>query len=301
MKAPLRMIANLISAVRSANYRFGNGVYGTNVVMTGPWTSDIAAHMLRRKVYELELNYIHSFQCDSYSFLEEVPFLVGLRIVGQDAKDFAPVNRLGVLRTIEIEQTPTPNVDFHKLPLLERVLISWFPKAERLFDNTNLKYLSLYKYPKQLSSQPFRTLLNLEKLRLADSGLSEVESLSELTGLRELDLLMLHHLCSLQGIESLVQLRKLRIESCRKIASIEPLRDMTQLEILSISDCGKIPTLEPIRALTRLRTLHFYGKTEILDGNLQVLRELTNLRDVRFANRGHYSLRREEFPPFDRD
>jgi hypothetical protein len=46
--------------------------------------------------------------------------------------------------------------------------------------------------------------------------------------------------------------------------------------------------LHPIAGLTELTGLHLYESTRIVDGDLEPLLGLRNLRDLRIMNRKHY-------------
>jgi Leucine-rich repeat (LRR) protein len=125
-----------------------------------------------------------------------------------------------------------------------------------------------------------------------------VHILRVLQHLRELGLFFLTKLESLQGVEDLTSLEILNIETCKKISSIEQVSKLTNLRQIAFANCGDIESIEPLRNLKKLEILHFYDSTNVLDGDLSALTELPNLKDVRFMNRKHYSLRCEQFAPF---
>jgi hypothetical protein len=93
-------------------------------------------------------------------------------------------------------------------------------------------------------------------------------------------------------------LEVLDIETCKKIGQLDQVSDLTHLKQLTFANCGDIASIKPIRNLKNLETVHFWESTNILDGDLLPLAELPNLKDVRFKNRKHYSLRCEQFSPF---
>lgn len=260
--------------------------------------------MKNNSVNELELNYMQGYKVsksnqfyrgcniESYDFLpNEVPFLIGLKIVNQEANDFSPIEKLLSLRSLSIELTPKPkSLILGKLSNLEHLNIEWFKGAEDLFKCNNLLRLSINYYPKNLGSLPFTKLNNLEYLRLATGGLEEIENFSKLDKLRELELLSLNHLKSINGLESLISLERLRIESCKKIKSIDPIRGLTKLKSLWIDDCGDISSLEPVKRLTNLEWIQFTMSTRITDGNLRFLLDLPKLKNWAFADRNNYNI-----------
>jgi hypothetical protein len=277
-------------------YKVVEGRFGPRVTVTGRWSEKLIPWMRSKGVTELELN--RSLGCeiaDSYAFLHELPFLTGLRIVGQSPKDFSPILSLRDLRALEIEVTEKPRrLDLGHLDKLEILVIDWFSGAEGLFECERLRDLSIDGYAGSLGSLPFGKLLSLQDLRLAGGGLAEINSFAELRQLRRLQLLDLKQLGSLQGIQDLCSLQRLRIDGCTRINSIEPVRNLSQLEFLWMVDCGTIESLRPVQNLRKLKSLLFGGKTVIKDGDINVLLELPELSHWGFPHLKKYNLRQDD-------
>jgi hypothetical protein len=278
------------------HFKVVEGRFGPRVTLTGPWSEKLIPWMRSKGVTELELN--RSLGCeieDGYSFLQELPFLTGLRLVGQCPKDFSPILSIRGLRALEIELTEKPKgLELGRLDKLEILVIDWFSGAESLFECGRLRELSIDGYPGSLGSLPFGKLVGLQDLRLAGGGLTEIGSFAELSELRRLQLLDLKHLQSLRGIEGVCALQRLRIDGCTRINSIEPVRNLSQLEFLWMVDCGDVESLKPVQNLHKLKSLLFGGRTVIKDGDISVLLELQELSHWGFANLKHYNLRQDD-------
>jgi len=105
-----------------------------------------------------------------------------------------------------------------------------------------------------------------------------------------LDLRTLTDLDPIAGVAR--TLRSLEFNACRKIGRLDGLRPLENLRTLHVLDCGDIESLAPIRGLP-LETMLFYESTNIRDGDLNVLLDIRSLRDAWYADRRHYSHRRD--------
>ncbi len=102
-----------------------------------------------------------------------------------------------------------------------------------------------------------------------------------------------------RGLSRFQVLRRLMLDSCRHLSELGFLAAMRDLEVLSLSDCGRIDSLLPIEGLGRLERLHFYGSTNVQDGDLSVLERLPSLRGAYFQRRRHYRGLTARFPTLD--
>jgi hypothetical protein len=66
------------------------------------------------------------------------------------------------------------------------------------------------------------------------------------------------------------------------------LSGLIGLRELDVSESGSLDSLAPIVGLTGLERLYMYGSTTIADGDLTPLLGMTQMRDLRMMNRGHY-------------
>jgi hypothetical protein len=82
-------------------------------------------------------------------------------------------------------------------------------------------------------------------------------------------------------------LATLLINTCGGITAIDDIAALRNLSTLSVANCGNIDSLHPIAGLTELTGLYLYESTRIVDGDLEPLLGLRNLRDLRMKSRKH--------------
>lgn len=294
----MRFASNVILSLSKRPFRLARGEWGVKVRVVGAWEPSIAEFVVAHGLAELELNYIHGFSDNRSSpvFLPQMRKLRGVKIAYGAYEDLSPVGDLADLEYLAVTfSRSTHGLRLERLPRLTKLALEWYPGAEGLFELEHLQDLALFVYPGKAGSQPFARLRQMREMRISSCGLEEIEAFAGMTNLTRLELLAMAHMRSLHGVEGLTGLRSLRVEACPQITSIEPVAGLTGLRHLSISDCRGIQSLAPLRGLERLERLEFWGSTRIIDGDLQVLRELPRLREVRFENRRHYNARRQEF------
>ena len=289
-------LTNLIRKLTGRNFKLVDGMFGPRVALTGDWSPKVGWWMSSHGIEELELNYIYDCKIgESYAFLDEIPFIKALRIVHQDASDFHHIENLKDLRSLQIELCNKPkNFQIDKLKNLEILEIDWFAGAEALFNCPSIRKLSIDHFPKNLGSGLFKSLPLIEDLRIANSGLEEIENIRYLHKLKRLQLLNLKHLRALNGIENLRSLIRLRVDGCKQINSIFLLRSLENLEFLWLIDCGDIDSLDAICGLTKLQSVLFGGSTVIRNGDLSPLLDLPSLEHWGFANLKHYNVKQED-------
>jgi len=252
--------------------------------------------MERWNIKGLELNYSKGFESNNdFTFLESLSFLIELDVIDDFVEDISAVNSLHHLKNLRITTYCKTEIDFSKFPDIEHCSIVWRPLAKSIFNSTSLKTLIISDLAEK-ESNIFKELINLEMLTLYDAQLREIDNFRYLTNLTELRLYGCKNLTSLKGIENLTKLKILEIENCRKIYKINELENLTDLRELNISNNYDIETLTPLKNLENLEKIFFYEQSNILDGNVEILKSLPKLKDVRFQKRSHYNLSVYDFP-----
>jgi hypothetical protein len=173
--------------------------------------------------------------------------------------------------------------------------LEWRDSVKSLYDCTTLKHVFINNCP-VTSLHAFDKLKNLEYLSLKSPKLESIGDVKTLQKLNFLGIYIAGELSSLEGIEQFHNLEMLEIERCRKISNIEPVKALKKLQRLMIANCGKIDSLKPVAELKKLREIFFHESTNILDGNLAILKSLPNLEDVSFQERRHYNCKWEDLP-----
>lgn len=107
---------------------------------------------------------------------------------------------------------------------------------------SNIKKIELYglnKIEKFFNSTS--TSVNiLEKVKIENSSLKNLDNVSCFQNLRSLYLISLTHLENLQGVSVLAQLEKLDLSGCNMVATLEPLLDLPNLNELKLSSCDAL-------------------------------------------------------------
>jgi hypothetical protein len=266
---------------------------GLCMVLEGPWSNSYRDQISKDRVTTLRLSKSAGWKAEDLGFLRQLRGLHGLEIYNWDVKDISAVNDLQSLRKLCLEcnyQTP-PN--YSGLTRLKSCFIRWRPKSDDLFDCGTLQYLNVVNYPYH-DLNPLQALNKLRVLKLTSSKLTALDGIESLQSLETLDLFRCKTLQTLEGIQSCANIRSLTIDTCSNVENLEPVGELHELRYLAINNCGNIRSLKPLMGFQKLEHLFFIENTNILDGDLSVVRSLSALRDTWFANRPHYSSSREE-------
>ena len=104
---------------------------------------------------------------------------------------------------------------------------------------------------------------NLQDLWIKWSGLTDINAIQGVPGLRYFHLGSSTGLRSIHPLAELIKLRWLGLENLRRIRTLEPVGALTQLEGLTLQGSmwsnWKVRTLMPLRSLTGLRYLALAG------------------------------------------
>lgn len=277
------------------NWSIENGTYGPRMVVTGPWSPKAEALIENRGIKELELNYAKGWSGHDYSFLDHLAGLDALDITDWNATDITAIHSLHGLRRLDVSTYCKTEIRFSQFPHLEECSLEWRPKARSLFEHAGIKKLFINKCPgKDLTS--FEKMTGLRSLSLASPKIETLEGIAALNKLTFLGIYVARRLTGLDGLQALTDLVQLEVTDSRRIKDISPLANLHKLEELHLNNDGEIETLKPIAGLKHLRVVLFYESTNILDGDLSVLKGLPKLENVALMERRHYSHKRRDLP-----
>jgi len=120
-------------------------------------------------------------------------------------------------------------------------------------------------------------------------------TLNGLSGLKNVDIISLNGFKQLESINDLsycLTLKELTFEKCKIPNDVSTLSSLVNLEKLVFDDCKNIESLAFIRKLPNLKYLSFDGNTKVMDGNLDFLKELSNINiEIYFTDRKHYNIK----------
>lgn len=260
------------------------------LMIQGAWTPDIAAHMSSNEIRGLYLNHARGWECTSYAFLRDLPWLRLLDIIDLPIEDLSSVSELHSLTHLSLQAQITGPVDFAALEQLRQCHFTWWRGARGIFECSSLEKLDI-RSVKDAELAGLSQLQNLRTLTL-QGNIRSLESLSALQKLEKLELIDCRNLEDLSALERLPNLRWLAIDGSKKLRSLGPVGKAETLQVLDLSNIGAIPSLSFLASLKKLRALAFAGtNTSIEDGDLSILESLPDLSMLMFASRKHYSHR----------
>jgi len=263
---------------------------GRDAVLEGPWGPELEELVRSGAVDGLSINFAKGFTGPDIEFVRDLP----LRRVFMIARHIDDVAALGTLHDLEflhLHAGPKARIDLASFPRLRRLgLADWKYLQGGLSNAAPLDDLYVGHYTAD-DLQPVAGMHSLEKLRLDDRPtLRSLHGAESLVRLEDLTVAVARNLSDISGVRGLAsRLRRLDLESDRKVPDLEPVSHLAKLQHLNAANCGDIPTLEPLQDLTALESLYLYESTRVVDGDLSVLIGLPALRDLRLANRRHYS------------
>jgi len=266
------------------------GEFGSTLVLKGDWTAETERVMAKESIREITINYARGFTGSDIGFLRRLDFLEGLDLTAYNVDDLSPINELHNLRSIALGCASKTLIDFDNFPRLERCYIMRQTRTKGLFERQGLTHLSYNPFP-AADAERLGALCLLQHLSLGQSSMADVKGLGVLHELRFLGLGLMRELNSLAGIEHLHHLEELRIQTCRKLRNINEVAHLHNLRRLWVENCGEIESLKPVESLVLLERIILTDSTNILDGDISPLTKLPYLKDVRFANRRHYTHR----------
>lgn len=264
---------------------------GAGIVVKGEWSDPVTRYVHSKTIEAVYLNSAKGWRGRDYGFLRDIETVRCLHILTSRADDLSAIGDMSALEKLTLACRTRSPIDFPALKNLRQCYLSWWSKAESIFDCPGLEILYLDEF-KTADHDRFDDLRGLRKLTIGNSTIPSVRPLAGLPRLVKLVLLNCSKIDSLNGIEELNELRWLAVSGSHALSSIEPVAALEALEILDLSDCSRIASLAPLAGLRNLKALTFAGtKTTVEDGDLSVLETLPRLSMLNFVQRPHYTHR----------
>jgi Leucine-rich repeat (LRR) protein len=277
------------------SYKIERLTSGVTITLNSTWSDSMVSVMKSLEITGIKINYAHGFIGDNVEFLSKLDWLERLEITSYSVHDLSPIDNLKNLRFLSIGNGEYRGLDFSHLQQVEHCHMDRVIAFDSLTNCISLKRLSIGHLLKK-NLKALGQLFNLTRLDLYTSPVCSLDGLEEHTKLLFLGLYNLTKLDDITALSQCTSLEDLDIERCRKISSIEAVSNLTRLKRLRFSRCGDIKTMSPVRSLTDLMYLIFADDTNIVDGNLDPITTLRNLRYTRFKDRTHYNHKAAEFP-----
>lgn len=294
---------NIIALFHGGAFKVERGEFGLRLHVRTAWSPTYTQYMHQHDIREIRITDGPSpaNSVIDIDFLADLPMLEGFASITHRIKDFRPLKFLSRLRALNLGHALPDGPlapDLRWFPEIERLnLGSRYHQFQQVLECQMLRRLGLTQYPeKNGRSAPLAKLIHLEYLALNASGLHELDALSSLTALQEVDFSLMKNLQSIDGLRaSAPNLQAVRFESCPQIGSIAALEMAHQLRTLSLIDCGRVNSISFLAQMTELRELYMGGNTDIVDGKLQFLLNMPKLTVVRAVHRAHYDIDKVRF------
>jgi hypothetical protein len=269
-----------------------DGKAGRTAVPTASWSAEHTELCRQHGVTQLQLNVSQGWLGGSIEFLSSLPEVQSIQFIGCGVVDLTPLRTLPNLEELRLD-APVIGFDFTTLTRLKHCFLSWSGSVKSILQCEYLTALDV-SGPKLKDLEELATLQRLEVLTIRSSPLSSLIGIAKLPCLRQLSLIYLRKLQSLEPLSECHELTSLQIHGCKNIGSLEALSSLSQLEALTIENCGTVESLQPIAKLPNLSGLNFID-TIIRDGDIGCLLDNKKLTRIHFDNHRHYSHTRREW------
>jgi internalin A len=264
---------------------------GTDLVVTGDWSSAASRQIDAGVADGLVLNYALGFRERDLEFVRGLP-IRRLKILARTHRDLSPVYSLAdTLTWLSVQSHPSAQIECERLPRLSHLSADWSQVQGSIRFLPYLQQLFLGHY----SERDLSALGMLESLTsIVMKDYPQLRSLDGLELFPSLAELGIHLAKNLEDIEALRRsssplLKTVQLPACRKITDISAVSGCTSLRAFELSDGSEVPTVEPLSVLVGLEHLTLFGSTAVADGDLTPIAELPRLTDFRMMNRRHYS------------
>lgn len=266
---------------------------GRCLVLTAPWQDSFVKVIKRKRIDVLRLSESAGFSGDNIDFLQALPELKGIEIYVRGIKDITPLQTLKSLVNLGLHCDFTQAPDFDLFENLEICKLTWRSEATSVLSCRHLKLLNIQNYPFE-GLEVISHMSKLKRLQITSTKLRSLCGIDALHSLDTLDLAYCSKLQSISGVETCRYLSTVELENCKRIHDISPLGSVNKLKRLQIIDCGKIESLRFIENNKKLSYLNFSGSTAIEDGEFDGILTLPLLKEMWFADKRHYSHKRDE-------
>ena len=269
--------------------------HGTTLVLTGAWAPEAENALLSGEADGLEVNYARGSRERTLDFIGAWP-IRWLRIIGRTFRDIDPIYRLnGTLEELEIQTAEGTSVDLARLPRLSSVAADWETIKDTIESTESLRELNVLRF-----TEPDVEVIT-KNHGLRGLVLKQAPFLRRLEGVGEFPLLSKLEVYAARTLEDISELRKVNgelesliLESCPSIARLGDITNLDGLALLGFSECREIESIAPVATLRKLEVVHCWGNTRIVDSDLEPLRSLPQLRELRMRDRPDYRPRVSE-------
>ncbi len=255
------------------------------IQLRSAWNDNMLHRLPPDRDIELILNTAYGWYGADLTFLETVPRLKSVQIVG--SKPIQAISLPYSLESIFLGKPLACNIDFTKLPYLKKVFLDWSEHIESIQYVGSITDLQIYKF-KFSDLTSLHRLTELNALRIVQSSISSLSGAENFKHLRKLELSYCPKLTTISALAGILCLEELDFKNCKKIIDWTSLRNLIQLKSLRIENCKEIASLNFLTNHQNLQRLDV-TETNVLDGDFGQLLQCKSLVSVRYEKKRHYS------------
>ncbi len=186
------------------------------------------------------------------------------------------------------------DLDFSYFKKLEVIEFYWSPRTRNFFGCTSLKDISTWKYKSaDKTLAEFSVFNKLEKLKVVQSNILNIDGIENLSHLRSLTLAYNTNLEIKYSGVVFENVEELEINTCRKV-NLDFIKMFPNLKRLELFNFQPIPELRPILdGLPKLEDL-FVGSTKIEESDNTYYLNYPNIKRFFFAEKRHHVLKNKD-------
>ena len=278
-------------------YQLRHGIFGTVLRLQQEWEDSFLKVVDDNNVKEVELNHSWGWKHHgNLAFLAGLKDkrLLALRLLDSMIVDLVPIHQLSGLQDLSVGTDKHTEIDLVHFPDLERIVLELNSRARSFSAGKSLRVLHVFNSGGKDASE-FAGLESLEFLDIRTGPMRTIRGLSTSRKLKYVHLSHLTKLETLVGLDAAPSLEELTIDTCKKIKTLAPLSRLTNLRLIEMNNCGSIESLEPLANLKKIESIRIAQTTDIVDGDIKLLKKLPILKKVYFRERDHYNLRNDDF------
>ena len=258
------------------------------VVVTGPWTAEMADAVTSGVADRVVLNHALGFEEPDLRFLEGLA-VRELVVLDRRIADLGPVATLApTLELLHLTVDPGVRLDVAGLPRLRDLAAPWDQVEATIASGSGLRRVALDSYaPEDLT--PLAELTNLSAISMKDRPrLRSLDGMSGLVLLTHLGVFGAPALSDVAELRGRDLLERLDLQACPRLGTLDDLAGCTGLRVLNVAEGGDLASAAPLAGLVELEELYAYGSTRFVDGDLSPLAALPRLDELRMRSRRHY-------------
>ncbi|MFY8351375.1 hypothetical protein AAEU29_12625 [Pseudoalteromonas sp. SSM20] len=265
------------------------GLY--NLVVRGAVTEELLQDI---KGKEFKSVFLRAGNYPSLEFLCDIESDIKELVIACDQVDWESISKLSDLKGLVFDSAYKIDLDFSCFNSL-RTLGFYSGKQidDSIYNIPSLVSLTIHNWVENDCTK-LEKLESLESLRLYDSRkLENLNGLEKLEKLEGVEIDGARNLTNVDAIGRLSKLKKLFFVGCKKVESFSSIANNSELLWLCLTNCNEIDNLQFVEKLVSLDTFGIKGTT-IIDGRLDMLTRLPNLKTCGFINKKHYNLKMKE-------